>query len=174
MMEPGAGWDGARVRAVIDPLTSLDGALLPMLHALQDTFGYVDPRAIPLVAAALQLSQAEVVGVISFYHEFRTTPPGRHHLQLCRAEACQACGSEALVDHLRHHHGLEPGQTSADGALSLDEVYCLGNCALGPSLLLDGEPLGRATPAALDRLLEATTGDPAEARRTVQVLARPA
>ena len=158
-MDQGAGWDARQTRAVIEPLTSLDGALLPILHALQDSFGYVDPRAVPLVAKALQLSQAEILGVITFYHEFRSTPPGKHHLKLCRAEACQACGCEDLVDHLSQRHGLTPGQTSADGRLTVSEVYCLGNCALSPSLLFDGEPLGRVTPADLDRLIVAASHD---------------
>ncbi|MBI1206376.1 MAG: NADH-quinone oxidoreductase subunit E [Azospirillum sp.] len=156
-----AHWDETRARRIIADLAPLEGAALPILQALQDTFGYVDRRAVPLVAEALGLSRAEVTGTIAFYHDFRTAPPGRHRLQLCRAEACQACGCETLVAHLDRRHGIAVGSTTADGALTVDEVYCLGNCALGPALLVDGEPVGRADAGLLDWLVADLTGGPA-------------
>lgn len=146
-------WDREVAASLIAARRHLDGAMLPILHALQAEFGYVDAAAVPMIADALNLSRAEVHGVISFYHDFREAPPGRHVLKLCRAEACQAVGCEALVDRLAHHHGVVPGQTTADGALTVEDVYCLGNCALGPSALFDGELVGRVDGPALDRLV---------------------
>jgi formate dehydrogenase subunit gamma len=154
-MEPVNCWDDARAAAIVKKLVSLEGAMLPILHALQDQFGYIDRRVVPTIAQALHLSQAEVQGVIRFYHDFRDAPPGRHEIKVCRAEACQACGCEALIAHAERRHGLTVGTTTADGGLTLGEVFCLGNCALGPTLLVDGEPVGRADTATLDRLLAA-------------------
>lgn len=145
-----AAWDAERARAIVDDHLSLRGALLPILHALQEEFGYVDPAAIPLLADALNLSQADVHGIISFYHEFRRTRPGRHVVKVCVAEACQARGSDTLVEHLRSRLGVAPGETTADGRFSLEAVYCLGNCALGPSALVDGRLIGRLTGPRLE------------------------
>jgi formate dehydrogenase subunit gamma len=147
-------WDEARGRAIIQNLKHLPGATLPILHALQAEFGYVPTESVPLIADALALSQAEVVGVIEFYHDFRRSPGGRHTLKVCRAEACQAMGCEALVEHLRGRLGVEMGETTPDGALTLETVYCLGNCALSPAVLLDQELYGRVTPALADELIE--------------------
>jgi len=131
----------------------LSTALLPILHRLQDTFGYVDDQSWPIIARVLNISQAEVRGTTSFYHDYRHAPAGRHVLKLCRAEACQSMGVEALVDHLRHHHRLNAGDTSADGGLTVENVYCLGNCALSPAALFDDRLVGRLDKARLDALV---------------------
>jgi formate dehydrogenase subunit gamma len=130
-----------------------DGALLPILHAVQDVLGFVPPAAVPVIANRLNLSRAEVHGVLTFYHHFRTTPPGRHVLRLCRAEACQAMGGVALERTLRERLGIGYHETTADGAVTLEPVYCLGNCATAPSLQLDGELHGRVTADRLANLL---------------------
>jgi formate dehydrogenase subunit gamma len=134
-------------------LASLPGALLPILHDVQNALGYVPKDAVPLIARALNLSRAEVHGVISFYHHFRTRKPGRHVLQLCRAEACQAMGAAHLEAHAKRSLGVEFHDTTADGAVTLEPVYCLGNCALGPAAMLDGQLQGRVTPERLDALV---------------------
>lgn len=143
----------AAVDAAIAELKDLPGALMPILHAICERLGFVPPAATARIASALNISQAEVHGVITFYHDFRTTPPGDHVLKLCRAEACQAMGCERLERRLREHHGLGMKQTSADGRLTVEPVYCLGNCALSPALLLDGELKGRVTEQRLDELI---------------------
>ncbi|MBR9970167.1 formate dehydrogenase subunit gamma [Magnetospirillum sulfuroxidans] len=148
-----AAWNADRARAIIDNHRGLRGALLPILHAVQEEFGYVDAAAIPLLAEALNLSQADVHGVISFYHEFRHTRPGRHVVKICVAEACQARGSAALVDYLKTKLGIGLGETAADGSFTLEAVYCLGNCALGPSAQVDERLLGRLSPARIDGAL---------------------
>jgi formate dehydrogenase subunit gamma len=153
------GWDAARAQALIDDLKSLPGASLPILHALQEEFGYVPQDAIPLVADALILSRAEVVGILNFYHDFRQEPAGRRILRVCRAESCQSMGCEALVRHLEGRLGVEMGGTTADGAITLQTVYCLGNCALSPAVLMDGELYGRVSPERADRILDAARAD---------------
>lgn len=140
---------------------TLPGALLPVLHAIQDALGWVPPDAVPRVAHALNVSQAEVHGVITFYHDFRSSPPGRHVLKLCRAEACQAMGSDALAARLTQRLGIAWRETSRDGALTIEPVYCLGNCALSPALVIDGKLRGRITPDALDAIIDACKRDPA-------------
>ncbi len=147
-------WDADRALSRIRELEQLPGALLPILHALQEEFGYIDPEAVPLVAHALNLSQADVHGVISFYHDFRRTPPGRHVLRLCRAEACQAMGCESLVAHDEKRLGVKLGETTSDGSFTVEPVYCLGNCALSPSAMLDGKPYGRVSPQVADFLID--------------------
>ena len=149
-----AVWDEETARRRIEELKDLPGATLPMLHALQDEFGYVDEAAIPLIADALNLSRAEVVGVLHFYHDYRKEPPGRHILKVCRAEACQSMGCEALVEHIESTLGARMGETSRDGAFSLDTVYCLGNCALSPAVMLDGLLHGRVSPSRFDAIVE--------------------
>jgi formate dehydrogenase subunit gamma len=154
--EPGSAphWDAARAIAVVGGHAQEPGALLPVLHALQREFGYIDREAaVPLVADVLNISRAEVVGTISFYHDFRDTPPGRHVLKMCRAEACQAMGAEALIAHAEGWLGAHLGETTADRRVTLDAVYCLGNCALSPAVMLDGHLHGRVTPARLERLV---------------------
>ncbi len=129
------------------------GALLPILHAVQDALGFVPADAVPLIAAELNLSRAEVHGVVSFYHYFRTTKPGREVLHLCRAEACQAVGAALLEKHAQQTLGIGFHGTTADGAITLEPVYCLGNCALGPSVLLGKRLVGRVTPERFDALV---------------------
>ena len=131
------------LRSTAMALRDQDGPLLPILHALQERFGFIDERAIPIVADVLNLSRAEVQGVVSFYHDFRTCPPGRHVIKICQAEACQSMGANALVENLEAVLGIKVGQTTADGRVSLESVYCLGNCALSPAALIDGSLKGR-------------------------------
>jgi formate dehydrogenase subunit gamma len=128
--------------------------LLPILHAIQDALGYVPPEQVGRIAQVLNLSRAEVHGVISFYHYFRQHPPGRHVLQVCRAEACQAMHGEATEARARQRLAVDYGATSADGAFTLEPVYCLGNCAAGPSVMIDEQLYGRVTPERLDALLD--------------------
>jgi formate dehydrogenase subunit gamma len=128
---------------------------LPVLHAIQDAIGYVPPDAVPHIAHALNLSRAEVHGVLTFYHHFRSAPPGRQVVQLCRAEACQAMGGEALAARIKAWLGIDFHQTSADGAVSLEPVYCLGNCACSPAVMIDGTLHGRVTPERFEQLVSA-------------------
>jgi len=146
-------WDEAVAREILRPLAGLDGATLPMLHALQDAFGYVDPAAIPAIADVLNLSHAEVHGVVAFYHDFRAAPAARRVIKICRAEACQANGVEALLADLFARRGLAPDDRS-DGELAIETVYCLGNCALGPNALIDGELVARLDAARLEALCD--------------------
>lgn len=130
------------------------GALLPILHDIQDRLGAVPPEVLPMIAEDLCLSRAEVHGVVSFYHDFRASPPGRVHLKLCQAEACQSMGSKALTDELQEKLGLQLGETRADGSLTLEAVYCLGNCACAPNAMLNGELHGRVDVEDLLDLVE--------------------
>lgn len=123
---------------------------MPILHDVQAAFGCIPAPAIPQIAEALNLTRAEVHGVVSFYHDFREKPAGRHVLKLCRAEACQSMAGEALAETVLRRFGLDWGGTTSDGRLTVEAAYCLGLCACGPSALLDGEPLGRLTPASID------------------------
>ncbi len=143
-------WDRAAVLAIVNALKHQPGALMPILRRIQDDLGWVPPASIPLIAEELNLSRAEVHGVVSFYHDFRHAPPGRNVVRLCRAESCQAIGAAALADHARKRLGIDFNVTSADGAFSLEAVYCLGNCACSPAAVINGELLGRVTPARFD------------------------
>ena len=134
------------------------GPLLEILHAVQDQLGCVPPDAVPLIADALNLSRAEVHGVISFYHHFRDRPPGRCVVQLCRAEACKALNGDALASFATKHLGVNFGQTRADGAVTLESVYCLGNCACAPSMIINGRLYGRVSARMLDELVESEGG----------------
>jgi formate dehydrogenase subunit gamma len=153
-MTKGQGWDVDRAQSRIHELEHLPGALLPILHALQDEFGYIDKAAIPLIASALNLSHAEVHGVIGFYHDFRRAPAGRHILKVCRAEACQSMGCETMIRHLEDRLGVQLGETSEDNSFTLEPVYCLGNCALSPAVLLDGKLYGRVSSDVADFLID--------------------
>lgn len=147
-------WSEARGAEIIAAHVELDGATIPMLHALQEAFGCVPTPAVPLIADALNLTRAEVHGIVSFYHEFRHHPPGRHVLKLCRAEACQSLGADALAAHLRKRLDVDWHGTTKDGAVTLEPVFCLGLCAIGPAALLDGRPLARLDPAGVEAELE--------------------
>jgi formate dehydrogenase subunit gamma len=132
------------------------GALLPILHAVQDKVGYIPDAAIALIAYGLNLSRAEVHGVVSFYHYFRTQPAGKHIVYLCRAEACQALGARSLEAHAKQSLGIDFHETTADGSITLEPVYCLGNCGCGPSVLIDTDELhARVTPETFDALIAA-------------------
>lgn len=147
-------WDADRALSRIRDLEHLQGPLLPILHALQDEFGYIDENAVPLIADRLNISKAEVHGVISFYHDFRRLPPGRHILRLCRAEACQSMGCEKTINHVEQRLGVKLGETTPDGTFTLRDVFCLGLCSHSPAAMLDDEPHGRVTPQVADVLID--------------------
>lgn len=142
------------IKAAIDRhlATGMRGALLPLLHALQAEFGHIDPATVPLIAEALNLSRAEVHGVLSFYHDFRSSPPARHIVKYCRAEACQARGGSAVETALSDRLGVAMAGERADGQIALEAVYCLGLCAIGPNALVDGRPVARIDAAAVERI----------------------
>jgi formate dehydrogenase subunit gamma len=147
-------WRVDRAEAIIAAHAGQEGATLPILHDLQAAFGFVHAEAVPLVAHALNLTRAEVHGVVTFYHEFRRHPPGRHILHLCRAEACQSLGCDALAAHVRSTLNIAWHETTSDGAVTLEPVFCLGLCAIGPAALLDGHPLARLNAARIETALE--------------------
>jgi len=153
-----AAFDTNLARAVIDCWRGTPGAALPILHDLMRAFGYVDDGAIALMAEALNVSRAEALGVVSFYHDFRRTPAAGLTLRLCRAESCQAMGCEDLVRHLESRHGVVVDETDGDAALHVETVFCLGNCALSPAGLLDGEPIGRLDRDRLDAIVAGASG----------------
>lgn len=146
-------WDSARGAEIIAEHSKVEGATLVILHALQEAFGYVPEDALPMIASALNLSRAEVYGTFSFYHDFRSKRPGRHVLKLCRAEACQAAGGDALAAHAESKLGIPMGATTADDRVSLEPIYCLGLCATAPSAMLDGRLVGRLDEARIDALV---------------------
>ncbi len=145
--------DRKAVEGACARLKSLPGALLPILHAVQEELGFVPKDAVPLIARELNLSIAEVHGVVTFYHYFRQQRGGRHVVHLCRAEACQALGAAALEAHAKRTLGVDFHGTTADGAISLEPVYCLGNCALGPSMMIDDQLQGRVSAQRFDALM---------------------
>lgn len=147
-------WNEARGAEIIAAHAGQEGATLPILHALQEAFGCVPAAVVPMIAQALNLTRAEVHGIVSFYHDFRREPPGRHVLRLCRAEACQSLGADALAAHVRDRLGVDWHDTTPDGAVTLEPVFCLGLCAIGPSAMLDGAPLARLDATRLDAELE--------------------
>jgi formate dehydrogenase subunit gamma len=149
-------WNNEGAAARIEELRHLPGALLPMLRALQEEFGYIDKAAVPMIADALNLSRAEVHGVISFYHDFREAPPGRHVLKLCRAEACQSMGAEALAAAARERLRIGWGETTLDGRVTLEPVFCLGLCACAPAAMVDGRVFGGLDRARLMSLIDET------------------
>jgi formate dehydrogenase subunit gamma len=130
------------------------GALLPVLHGIQDELGYIPAEVIPAVAKVLNLSRAEVHGVVSFYHLFRTEPRGKRIIYICRAESCQAMGSRTLELHIKARLGIDYHETTTDGEVSLEPVYCLGNCACSPAIMIDEQVQSRVTPAIFDGLLD--------------------
>ncbi len=143
----------SRTLSIIDDLKHLEGPLLPILHAVQDAFGYVPDEVKPIIAQALNLSRAEVHGVVSFYHDYRHQPAGRHVLKLCLAEACQSMGGNELADSAKRLLGIDMHATTADGSVTLEPVYCLGLCACAPAAMLDGEVHGRVDANRLAGLL---------------------
>jgi formate dehydrogenase subunit gamma len=147
------GFDPVAVEAIASRLKDRPGALMLILHEVQDRFGYVARDSVPIIAHALNLSRAEVHGVVTFYHDFRHQPPGRDVIRLCRAESCQAMGAVALADHVRARLGVQFGETTADGAFTLEAVYCLGNCGCSPAMVLNDELYGRVSPGRFDELL---------------------
>ncbi len=143
-------------KAFVDGWVQREGAgrdrLLPLLHAVQDEIGYIDDALVPAIAAALNLSRADVHGVLTFYHDYRRQPAGRHIVKLCRAESCQARGGAAIEAAAAKRLGVAMGETRRDGQVTLEPVYCLGLCAIGPNALVDGRPVARIDTAALDRI----------------------
>lgn len=146
-------WQVSRARQIIEAHRTVEGPALVILQALQREFGFISDEAVALVADALNLTRAEVHGIVTFYHDLRRTPAGWHVLKLCRAEACQALGTERLAAHGRARLGVSWGETTPDGRVTLDQVFCLGLCASGPAAMLDGRPVGRLNEGLLDRLL---------------------
>jgi formate dehydrogenase subunit gamma len=142
----------ARVGELLSLHRDTPGALLPLLHAVQDALGYVPPETVPLIAERLNLSRAEVHGVVSYYHFFRHAAPGRRVVQICRAESCQACGADELLAHAERLFGCKANETRADGAVSLEPVYCLGLCALSPAIMIDERLHASMTPQKLAKL----------------------
>jgi formate dehydrogenase subunit gamma len=146
------------VLGICADLKSIPAPLIPILHAVQEKIGFVPKEAVPLIARELNLSIAEVHGVVSFYHYFRQDPGGRHIVHLCRAEACQALGAAAIEAHAKRALGVDFHRTTADGAIRLEPVYCLGNCALGPAIMIDHELHGRVSAQRFDELMRDTRG----------------
>ena len=146
--------DSARVRALAEARSGELGPLMEILHDIQHTVGYLPASTVPVLADVLNLSRAEVHGVVSFYSDFRTSPPAATTVAICRGEACQAVGAEALVDHAKTKLGVGVGEQSADGSVGLEQIFCFGNCALGPTATVAGRLRGRLTPASLDALID--------------------
>jgi len=146
--------DGLPLHIIIDELKNKPGALLPILHSVQNQYGYIPDSAIPYIAESLNQTKAEIHGVISFYHHFRTTKPGEHTVEVCRAEACQAMGGRKLEVHAKHKLGINSHQTSSDQLFSLEDVYCLGNCANAPSIRINDDIHGRVTLDTFDYLID--------------------
>jgi formate dehydrogenase subunit gamma len=143
-----------QLNAIISRFKEVPGGLMQLLHAVQNEFGYVPPEAVPVIGKGLNLSRAEVHGVISFYHDFHTSPTGETTVQVCLAEACQAVGSRVLESHAKQRLGVDFGETTPDGKFTLEPVYCLGNCACGPSIRIDDDVHARVSPSRFDALLE--------------------
>jgi formate dehydrogenase subunit gamma len=141
------------IDAILKEHTHLEGPLLPILHALQEAFGYVPTQAHAPICEALNISRAELHGVVTFYHDFRANPAGRHVLRICRAEACQAVGGAALAEATLKKLGLEWHSTTANGAVTIEPVYCLGLCACAPAAMLDDRVVGRMDGVRMDALL---------------------
>jgi formate dehydrogenase subunit gamma len=142
------------VRRALAQMKARPGPLIEILHAVQADLGFIPTAAVPLIAEELNLSRAEVHGVLTFYHHFRSTRPGRHTVQICRAESCQAMGAERLAEHAQQRLGVAFHETTPDGAFSLEPVYCLGNCACSPAIMIDEELHGRVSADRFDELVE--------------------
>ncbi len=144
----------AAIAAIVAARQAMPGALLPILHEIQDTQGFIPDEAVPVIASALSLSRAEVHGVITFYHHFRQQPAGRHVVQICRAEACQSVGADALVAHAKRALGCDFHETTADGQVTLEPVFCLGQCACGPAMQIDEQLHGFVDARRFDALIQ--------------------
>jgi formate dehydrogenase subunit gamma len=144
----------AGICRIVQALKDKPGALLPILHAVQEEFGYISPEAVAIVAREMNLTRAEVHGVVTFYHDFRSEAPGRHILKICQAESCQAVGSKGLTAHAEKRLGVKLHHTTSDRDFTLEPVYCLGNCACSPSMMVDGEVFGRVTPERFEEIVE--------------------
>ena len=153
------------IENIIEQLKDKRGPLLPILHAIQEEVGYVPNDALPLIAKKLNLSRAEVHGVVSFYHDFKDAPRGDNLIQICRAEACQAMGSREIEKHAKTSLGLDYGETTPDGSITLEEVYCLGNCACAPSMSVNSKVHARVTPESFDKLVAGITETTEEAKQ---------
>ena len=145
--------NGETVSGIITGFKNAPGALLILLHRIQDELGYVPDDSVSAIAKELNLSKAEVHGVISFYHHFRSTPPGRHIVRICRAEACQSMGGNALIAHAMSRLGISFHETTGNNKITLEPIYCLGNCACSPSMMIDDHIYGRVTPEKFDQLI---------------------
>ena len=143
-----------KVRQIVTDLKHKPGALMPILHGIQDDLGFIPEDTVPVIAEGLGITSAEVHGVISFYHDFRLTAPGKYTVHICRAEACQARGCRALESHAKERLGVDYHQTTLDGDFTLEATYCLGNCATGPSIRIGDDIYGRITPARFDELID--------------------
>lgn len=155
--QPVQDWTPELIQQAVDAHKDMPGAMLPILHAIQDRFGYIPEAAVPIIAESLRHTRAEVHGIISFYHHFRTQPSGSHVIQVCRAEACQAVGARQLEAHVKERLGVDYHQTSRDNEFTLEPVYCLGNCACGPSIRVDDDIHGRMDAEKFDRLADRLT-----------------
>ncbi|HZC45161.1 MAG TPA: formate dehydrogenase subunit gamma [Candidatus Acidoferrum sp.] len=150
-------FDERIIQEIVASLADQPGALMPVLHAVNERLGYVPPEAVPAIARALNLSRAEVHGVISFYHDFHTERPGRTVIRVCRAESCQAMGAVALAAHIQSRLGIDFGQTTANGDFTLEPVYCLGNCACSPAVVVGNDLYGRVDPERFDEIFSRLT-----------------
>jgi formate dehydrogenase subunit gamma len=152
-MQPASTEVISRTAAIIHELQGLEGPLLPILHGIQEEFGHVPQASLPVIAEALNISNAEVHGVVTFYHDYRSHPAGRHVLKVCQAEACQSVGSDAVAAKLKRLLGIGFHETSWDGAVTLEPVYCLGLCACAPAAMLDGQVIGRLDDEKIDEIV---------------------
>jgi formate dehydrogenase subunit gamma len=155
-MDTAHSWDEAAVESIALSLRDKPGALMLILRRVQDTIGWVPPDSVPVIAKILNLSRAEVHGVVTFYHDFRHAPPGKNVIKVCRAESCQSMGAVALAEHVKKSLSCDFGQTSPDGTFTLDAVYCFGNCACSPAVMVNGKLLGRVTPKSFDEVIGKT------------------
>lgn len=152
-MQPASTEIASRTAAIITELKGLEGPLLPILHGIQEEFGHVPQASLPIIAEALNISNAEVHGVVTFYHDYRSHPAGRHVLKVCQAEACQSMGSDAVAAKFKHLLGIGFHETTRDGSVTLEPVYCLGLCACAPSAMLDGAVIGRLDDEKIEEIV---------------------
>jgi formate dehydrogenase subunit gamma len=153
-MQPAGTEVASRSMSIIDDLKGLEGPLLPILHEIQEEFGFVPKESLPVIAEALNISNAEVHGVVTFYHDYRNHPTGRHVLKVCRAEACQSMGGDAIAAQIQQRLGIGFHETARDNSVTLEPVYCLGLCACSPSAMLDGEVIGRLDADKINEIVE--------------------